>query len=369
MADILGAALTKDASVQAIFKTDGDSKPDTTERSGGPSPLVPKEFYWDQIVLIIASAILGLSLLDLLAEFFRGTGVQCYSPSVVDKEMFTRDRAGYVNSYCNQSLPPSEYYTLFILVHGLAIVAPHYLWSSLFGGKFDYFFALVKDLNRLRNLETGRYDANNYEIVRKLEEEYRHKTIYVTYVIKLLLQLLFSLASFVIGLFYFKHEHFSSTFPCPANNSDNTTLPDDWPLDTAIYCVYSSLRYLSLVRYLDIVLVGVAVIVLLYGCFWCFIRHPDELGSKSIAKFVVSSCLLARYYVPKPWLSHPFSPRVTNDIEFLLMRLYRTDAGHGKVFKEIQIQKEINQRNKEHSELLQMFLTADSDNRDGKLTY
>lgn len=382
----VGATLVKDAGAQAIFTSDAGKiakytehlPSDSSKVNGTKGPgenvrpaLVPKEFYWDQMVTILVSAILGLSLLDIFAEYFRGSGLQCYTPTPDSLEIspdgFTRDRAGFVNSYCYRSLPRGEYFTVFILAHGLAIIAPHYLWSSLYGGKFGHFFDLVKDLNRLRNPNTGHYDASNFEIVRKLEEEYYRGMIFVTYGVKLLLQFFFSLASFLVVALYFDYKSFSRSFCCPNDcEAANETLPPDWPLETNLRCVYSSLQYLLVLRYVDIALVGVTILVLLYGLLWCVFRHSSELGYKAVAKFVINSCLLAENYVPKSWLRQPFSPSIKNDIDFLLLRLHRTDAGHGKVFKEIQVQKEINHLNKQRHELLQMFLVADDDNRSGE---
>ena len=38
--------------------------------AAGNSPVVAKDFYWDQVVIIIVTAILGLTVLDISVEFF-----------------------------------------------------------------------------------------------------------------------------------------------------------------------------------------------------------------------------------------------------------------------------------------------------------
>ncbi len=325
---------------------------------GSKPPLKPKDFYWDQMVTILVSATLGLTVLDIAVEFFRGFGVQCYTPSKVDSppEGFTRDQAAYVNDFCYQSLPPTEYYPVFIIVHGLAIVAPHYLWSSLFGGYFDFFFNLVKDLNRLRSIKTGRYDARDFEIVKKLEKEYTSRLAYYSYILKLLAQFFLALFSLLFAIFFFSD--FSPNFECPDGSiSENST--SSWPLNVTVTCVYTSLRFLSVIRLVDCILTGLAVFVIAFGLLWCLFRHTKELGHRSVASFVVGSSFLQEHYVPKQSLSSAFVPRVKTDLDFLVMRLFRTDSGHGQVFKEIQIQREVEVRTREEYELLQLFWTVE----------
>lgn len=324
-----------------------------TPTAGPNPPLRPKDFYWDQVIVILVSAILGLTLLDIAVEFFRGSGVFCYTPATDD---FTRDRAFFVNNFCSQSVSRSEYYPIFIVVHGLAIVAPHYLWSSFFGGYFDFFFDLVKNLKRLRNLKTGDYDPNNFEIVKKLEREYKQRNIFYSYILKLLAQLFFALLSFFFGIFFF--DDFSPVFTCPKGISDadlNNTMDGEWPLSTTVTCIYTSLRFLSVIRYVDIVLTAFTIFVILFGLGWCFFRHTAELGHKNIAKFVVGSCFLPEHYVPKSFWVYPCSPRIRDDLDFLLMKLFITDPGHGQVFKEIQVQKEIESQTKQEHALLRLF--------------
>lgn len=375
--------------------TESPTESEDSEKGTDASRLTPKDFFWDQMVTIMVSAILGLTLLDIVAEFFRATGLQCYTPYNVEipyANDFTRDRAAFVNSYCYRRLPRGEFFTIFLLAHGILIIAPHFIWSSVFGGNFDHFFGLVGELSRLRNLKTGQYDEKNFEIVRKLEKEYGQKVIYWSYIAKLVVQLLFSLTSFFLGVGYFGNDSFTSSFCCPNECEDsnstidtNLNLPNDWPKDLALEsnlrCVYPSLQYLLVLRHLDVLLVSLAIVFLLFGIFWCILLHPTGLHHKDVADFVNKSCLTADDYVAKSWRhrlrkrklwklwSRSFwtsflSPEICNDVQFLLMRVFRTDAGLGKVFEEIQIQRGINQLNKEMNELYQMFsLSADFSSR------
>ena len=93
------------------------------KRGSDGSPVRQKDFYWDQIALVLISAILGLSFLDISIEFFRGSELQCY----FELDNFTISKGNYINSYCYGSLPSTQYYLVFILVSALVIIAPHYL--------------------------------------------------------------------------------------------------------------------------------------------------------------------------------------------------------------------------------------------------
>ena len=95
-----------------------------------------KDFYWDQILFYLVSAILGLSFLDLSVEFFRGTIIKCYIADTAAR----KDQVAYFNNYCYGSLPNSQYYLIFIIISALIIIAPHYLWTSYFGSYFIFFF-------------------------------------------------------------------------------------------------------------------------------------------------------------------------------------------------------------------------------------
>ena len=128
---------------------------------------------------------------------------------------------------------------------------------------------------------------------------------------------------------------------------DNCTInvdcgfPYGWPLAYAVTCVYTPLRLLGVLRYVDIGLVSLAGLVLTYGFIWCFLRHSAELGANKIALFSFTSCLAPQYYVFRsPWKHFPFnmkkfvknfrgnfSPRVQSDLDFLILKLFRADSG------------------------------------------
>ena len=58
------------------FQDDGKGKKDEA------TSLEPKDFFWDQFLKYISSAILALTVLNVSVEFLRGGGVQCFPPLV-----------------------------------------------------------------------------------------------------------------------------------------------------------------------------------------------------------------------------------------------------------------------------------------------
>ena len=366
------------------------------KRGGDGSPVRQKNFYWDQIAQVLVSAILGLSFLDISIEFFRGSELQCY----FELDNFTISKGNYINSYCYGSLPSTQYYLVFILVSALIIIAPHYLWSAYFAAHFDFFFDLIKKLDRLRDINTGEYDPLNFERVKKLEEKYSKSRIFRFYKLKLALQLTISCVALIVNATYFRMEGFDENFLCPRNYvfaSSNSTNPAEpncselcWPLNKQVMCVYNSLRLLRFLYYAQYVLLGLTILVFITGLVWICSRHATELGAKKIAKFCFASCLdpeafsfaswkalLTCYYCGRHRLKLSgtrrsseksprncykfffslscFNPRIKNDLDFLLMCLFMADSGHGQVFKDIQIVKYLRKKVSVDHERLYLF--------------
>ena len=375
----------------------------------------PKDFYWDQILFYLVSAILGLSFLDISVEFFRGSVVQCFIPDGP-----TRDQVAYLNNYCYGSLPDSQYYLIFILISALLIIAPHYMWNSYFGAHFDFFFDLVRKLDRLRDTKTGEYNPLNFELVKKLEKKFcKFNTwIFRLYKLKLLSQLVISIVILLANWFYFSSDDFNETFSCPAN--DVYLNSSTWPLEGNVSCVYNSLNLLWFLRMAAFGLVSASILFIIIGIVWCFIRHSNELGAKEIAEFCDVSCLLPEEHnfpsirnVIKQifWcrkhrdlpprkekeielkenrteeeieeeievesysvfcgcfeaFTQLFYPRISNDLDFLLMKLYFADSGHGQVFKDVQVYKEIKEKTCKDQELLYLLKRVQGDLTNKKL--
>ena len=183
---------------QALAAVTEEKKKDNAES------VEPKDFFWDQFVKYISSAILALTLLNITVEFFRDGGVSCFHPpdtvSLLPTDMdpltvyeFARDQAAFINKYCEGSTPFTEYFPVYILVHGLLLISPHYIWSALYKGDFDSFFSIAAKIDRLRTSKTGEYSDESFNRVKKLEREYggANRKIFLSYVGKLFLQLMF----------------------------------------------------------------------------------------------------------------------------------------------------------------------------------
>ena len=364
MADLIKSVTNLKPVSNTIFSDSSKPEGDQAKKKSGNESnknIQLKEFFWDQFLIYIATGIALLTLLDVSIQFFRSNGgLQCYVPMDVLPQEFTRDNAAYVNTFCLSSLTWSEYYSVFILIEGILVVAPHYLWSSIFSGRFDFFVDLVKQLDRLRDSDTGDYRPKNIDIVKKLEQEFPEKWkwtgIFALYILKLAAQLLIIIGSLIVNVAVFPQEDFSFVFSCPRDFNGSTDRVEGWSFPVAVSCSYPSFRVLSRIQIANYVLLILGLGSVVFGLFWCAKRHPSSLGYKLVAKFAFSSSLAPEEYVSKslwkkPWkmLSILFRPRIMNDLDFLVMRLFRADSGHGRVFKDIQVSKEIkNQITKDH---------------------
>ncbi|XP_019860386.1 PREDICTED: uncharacterized protein LOC109588697 [Amphimedon queenslandica] len=342
-----------------------------SSHNNGDTPITPKDFYWDQILLYLVSAILGLSFLNTTVEFFRGSTIHCY----ISDTGTSLDQVTYLNNYCYSSLPNSQHYLIFTLISALIIIAPHYLWASYFGAYFDFFFDLTKKLHRLRDTKTGEYNSYNFELVKKLEQKFSSNPwMFRWYKLKLLTHLVTCTIFEIVNAFYFEADDFNKSFPCPADSSIlNTTV---WPLPEQLNCVYNSLTLLYFLRNTALGLVAAAIVVIMIGLVWCFLPHTTELGAKDIAAFCDFSCLPPEEYTfPSLWkvvlsifscageeriwstsnVKQVFSPRIHTDLDFLVTRLFYSDSGHGQVFKEIQILKELEYRSIQDHKLMYLL--------------
>ena len=311
--------------------------------------LTPREFFWDSIVLYVVSSIIALASVETITEFIRGSQVRC----LITNETENRVQSDYVNNLCSTSLPPSQYFPVFIVVHAILMGVPHYLWLNQYGANFDYFFRLAPTLDRLREESSGEYSKKNSLILEQLEMAFvERKWIFRNYVLKLLMQWLFS----VVGLagIIFGFTDFTVTFACPRSLAE--TLDPFWPVpEKQAICAFTSLQIISLVRIADIILVSLVVLGLTWSLIWCFIPHPAALGSDAIAKFSFYSSLRPEQYHQHCSRYFTFYPRIHTDLDFMMMRLFRTDGGLGAVMKSVQISKKIKELNDAESQRLNLL--------------
>ena len=330
--------------------TAGDEKNGATAGKGGESesasggnsiterPLIAKDFFWDDWLSYVATAILGLALIDLSIEFLSrtGLGILCFTPFRNDSENdFNRDQSAFVNSWCSRLLPYTEYYPLFTLIQGVSLFVPHYIWASVFASYFDFFFALSGSLERLRERKTGEYNPRNAAVVRRLENEFsERKTILVSYFIKLLAQgVLFVI---FITVNYTLFIEFDTDITCPPRGEDPS------PIFGRVYCVYSRFRILFVLQIANAVLLVIGALITILSFIMVFVRsHEDVLGYEKVAEFSYSSALHPSHFVPRLWNDWYYqcytSFHLRSDLDFLMVRLFSTDAGYGKIFKDVQV--------------------------------
>ena len=325
------------------------------ELAGNPDDegksLAPREFFWDSIVLYVVSSIIALASVETITEFIRGTGsqVNCLIVNETENEV----QSDYVNNFCSSSLPLGQYFPVFIVVHAILMGVPHYLWLNHYGANFDYFFQLASTLDRLREESSGDYSKKNALIFEQLEMAFtERKCIFWKYVLKLLMQWLLSVVGLAGIILYFTD--FSVTFVCPRSLVE--TLDPFWPVpEKQAICVFTSLYLISLVRIADIILVSLVVLGLTWSLIWCFIPHPAALGSEAIAKFSFYSSLHPEQYHRYCSRYFTFYPRISTNLDFMMMRLFRTDGGLGLVMKSVQISKKIKELNDAESRRLNLL--------------
>lgn len=333
----------------------GDSGTDPQKLEGrNDEDSKPREFFWDSVSLYVVGVIIALAAIDAVTEFLRGSAVSCFSPAGKD---ITGAQENYINSYCSASLPPTEYFPVFIVVHAILIAIPHYLWLNHYGGNFEFFFAQSKELDRTRNEDTGCYSENNRIIIQQLTQAfttYKQNWMFLLYVLKLVLQLIITVAGFLVAIVAFTD--FQETFMCPKFNASSENLDPFWPYNTNVRCVFTSLRLFSSIHLADLVLLALLILCLLWSLIWCGSTHPTELSTDEAALFCFHSSMSPEHFIPKfPVMGclHPVKrclqkcctsvsflgrgPRIKTNLDFLVLKLFRTDSGLGFVFREMQI--------------------------------
>ncbi len=322
----------------------------------------PREFFWDSVSLYVVGVIVAIAAIDVVTEFIRGSAVSCFSPP---SQTVTEAQESYINNFCSASLPLTEYFPVFIVVHAILIAIPHYLWLNHYGGNFEFFFVQVKEMDRTRDEKTGDYSDKNRIIIQQLTQAfttYQQNWMFVVYVLKLILQLLLTVAGFLAAIIAFTD--FNETFMCPRNA--NSTADPFWPFETQVVCVFTSLRLFSAIRLADLILLAILIMSFIWSLIWCASTHPTELSSDEAALFCFHSSMAPEHYVPKfpikgclypvkRCMQSIFSsasmigrgPMIKTNLDFLVLKLFRTDSGLGFVFREMQILEKIRHHNED----------------------
>lgn len=306
-----------------------------------------REFFWDSLAFFVFYCTLGLTVIDVVTEAIRGSAVECYMSNSSIEEAAVR----YIRSYCYRSLPPTVYFSVFIVISGVLITIPHYLWLNHYGGNFDFFFSLASRLDRLRNTDSGEHTAHNNLIVQQLETAFGKRNIFGFYIAKLCVQWVTSFTAFMLAISYFTDFH--GTYFCPLYKSH--LYSQEWPFGERAVCVFTALRLLWGIRIVYILLLLSVISCFTWALLWCWCTHTSELGSSQIAQFAFSSGIQPHFYVPKvPRFCHLFGPNIIryvtallwfsrpgltihSDLDFMIMKLFRADRGLGYVMKDVQV--------------------------------
>lgn len=317
------------------------------------SQVTRREFFWDSLVLFVLSFILGLAVIDVVTEVIRGSGVECYVYNSSTEEATVR----YIRNYCYGILPPTEF-SAFIVISGVLIAIPHYLWLNHCGGNFDFFFVLVSTLDRLQN-NNGEHTAQNNLVVQQLETAFRKGNIFSLYIAKLCVQWVISFTALMLAITYFTD--FNETFLCPIHESQ--LYSQEWPFGKRAVCVFAALKLLWGIRIVYIFSLLLVMSCIMWALLWCCCVHTAELGSRQIAQFAFSSGIQPYHYVPKmpvPRCCHFFrsyfnshvsallwfsqsGPTICSDLDFMIMKLFRADRGLGHVMKDVQVARRLHE--------------------------
>ena len=211
----------------------------------------------------------------------------------------------------------------------------------------------MKQLDRLRDGSTGDYRPINFAIIKKLEKEFkelRKLSVFIKYILKLVIQLIIIAGSLSVNIVVFKISDFTVVFECPSNFNDLNVTITGWPYSFSVECTYPPFRILSKIQVMDYILLIFALITVLYGLAMCFKCHRNALGHQDVAKFSFMSFLSPEDHVFKRF--QLFSPCIKDDLDFLLLKLFCTDTGHGRVFKDVQVCKKLDYLFRERKERL-----------------
>ena len=301
-----------------------------------------KTLPWDAVILLIASLLVGLSVSDVLVEFLKPepSKVTCFVPT---SNNLDRDQYQYVNEFCYHALPYSVNLTIALALQGLLLIALHYVWTLALSNRIHSYFAYVSKMESIPriNKNTGEYTEKNIEIVQYMRRQHKGKLfIVVSYLIKLVIQGLLVTGAIVFNATHF--QEFDSTFTC--NDSTN-----NHSLFENVTCSYSKLQYLSILNLVDYILLGISLITLIFGIYWCLLNDVT-LAHKEIAEFGYQSGILGTHYINcfsiwKHWRNLiNFVPLyrfqwlpIKDDLHFLVFMLSLTNAELGKLFKDVQV--------------------------------
>lgn len=100
---------------------------------------------------------------------------------------------------------------------------------------------------------------------------------------------------------------------------------EGWPLNTTVTCTYTIIQVLSVVWFIDFVLIGSATLLILRGIIWCFTPHYNY-------KFDISDKLKKTKFDLCVHMCESFHRLlIIDDLQFLTLWLYNNDYITGDI--------------------------------------
>lgn len=334
-----------------------------SETGGG---IVRLDFVGDKVViyLMFLAGILGV-----IENFISGTTTACFVPDNV-----TPRQGEYVNIFCSQLLPNIANLPYFVVLRGVIVLVPHYVWVLWHEGYFRYFLRAASQLDVCRDPETGRYYDTSVQRVKYLKEKYQSTRnsnsccscscpppLHVTYCLKLALQgtllIVFAVLASIPYYNDFKFYCFSVSSPVDTRQCSNISLsPQYFPLQSSVRCATFSFLFTCIPSIVDLVIVIIAGLALALQLVYvlCLPKFKISLnGVEDAAQFSFQSSLPHDYWINNSYcqwyryLLHPWK-----NFEFMLFILYRSSSGDSDLLRNMLIQEKIQKLRKERIDLL-----------------
>ena len=307
-----------------------------------------RDFFWDHLITVITTGMLLTAALDIITSL-TSDPVKCQTPA-----HFTRDQSAFVNSYCSEKTPKVDYLLFYIVGQAVVLVGPHLLWKSWLSGKLSYFTRLTLSLERHREGKTGEYVLDNFVKVYRLKMSFgKSKIIHMMYFAKVLLQICFWLGACICCWVPFyepdRKEIFHVVFNCEYTGPQTEYLSLENYMFTTT-CVVPALRSHYAVWITNLILLFGVLCCLCIAVGWWIGPHKI-LNWKEASIFSLQSGIHHDNY--DHWFSYSF--RIKTDLDFLLLRVYGQDEGHGNVLRELLIMSTVKDHVHEAKETLNLM--------------
>ena len=328
------SAKMAEAATAAVGKSGELVDPNPKNRFEGEESVStrPGDLFWDQLIKYAASGMLILAAFDIVSSF-TSDGVKCLTP-----DSYTRDQSAFINSYCSEHTPTTDYFLFYLLAQAILIAGPQLFWQWWFSGRLSFFVALASSLDRHRDSKTGEFASENFVIAKQLLNAFHRKRYMVFfYFMKLILQLFIILAAAGISSGFFTD--YNTIFSCP--RQWDITTNRTWPLPSELNCSYSVLRSYQAAWITNYVLLALALACTVYGLGWCLVSHGSKLNWMEAARFALESGISQNYYHSRGFLHElrrcqiSLDYHIKNDLDFLLLKLFPQDVGRANVLREL----------------------------------